>query len=155
MIFQNRTNSVLERPRIIAEYAGKNFSDKTPLQETPMRKTISGLIAAAAVLMVSAAPAVACGYGSCCGAAYVEPCAAPHVYVVPGCHFGCGWGYERLADPELQYHSHHQLHQYYYVNQGPTYTGPGNFAPYPMYREGGVGYHPRPYYGRRVLHSYY
>ena len=26
--------------------------------------------------------------------------------------------------------------QYYYVNQGPTYTGPGNFAPYPIYQEG-------------------
>ena len=37
--------------------------------------------------------------------------------------------YERLPDP---------VQQYYYVDQGPTYTGPGNFAPYPTYREGRV-----------------
>ena len=30
------------------------------------------------------------------------------------------------------------MHQYYYVNQGPTYTGPGNFAPYPGYEEGAL-----------------
>jgi hypothetical protein len=35
--------------------------------------------------------------------------------------------------------------QYYYVNQGPTYTGPGNWAPRPYYREG----YGRPYYGYR------
>jgi hypothetical protein len=36
------------------------------------------------------------------------------------------------------------------VNQGPTYTGPGNFAPYPVYREGSVsGWGtPRRYYRR-------
>ena len=28
--------------------------------------------------------------------------------------------------------------QYYYVNQGPTYTGPGDFAPYPVYQEGAI-----------------
>ena len=71
---------------------------------------------------------------------------------------GCG-SYEQL--PELS-------PQYYHVNQGPTYTGPGNFAPVPTYREnapygygygsgygyGGGGYYggaavsyaPRPYY---------
>ncbi len=38
-------------------------------------------------------------------------------------------GRERLPDPEQQY---------YYVNQGPTYTGPGNIAPYRVYREGSV-----------------
>ena len=25
--------------------------------------------------------------------------------------------------------------QYYHVNQGPTYTGPGNYAPMPTYQE--------------------
>ena len=39
--------------------------------------------------------------------------------------------------------------QYYHVNQGPTYTGPGNYAPMPTYREnaqygwgygGGIGW---------------
>ena len=40
------------------------------------------------------------------------------------------------------------VHQYYYADQGPAYTGPGNFAPYPTYREGGWGYrHHRHHYG--------
>ena len=49
------------------------------------------------------------------------------------------------------------MQQYYYVNQGPTYTGPGNFAPHPTYQETSVsygnpyygGYRARPYYGAR------
>ena len=47
-----------------------------------MRYMISGLVAAVAVM--AAAPAMACGYGLCspCGAAYVSPCAAP-VYAAP------------------------------------------------------------------------
>jgi hypothetical protein len=128
-----------------------------------MRQTISGLVAAIAVM--SAAPAMACGGGlfdsSCspCAQSYVGPCAPP-VYVAPvaaysGCNTGCGgWAHERLPDP---------VHQYYYVNQGPTYTGPGNFAPYPTYEEGAVsyrhryGYAPRRHYGHRgpVLRRYY
>jgi hypothetical protein len=114
-----------------------------------MRQTISGLVAAIAVMTASAVPAMACGgglfqQGSCspCGQAYVEPCAQPQVYVAPytGCNTcGGGWGYERLPDPVEQYHSYASpLHQYYYVNQGPTYTGPGDLAPRPIYREGGV-----------------
>ena len=55
------------------------------------------------------------------------------------------WAYERLPDP---------VHQYYYVNQGPTYTGPGNFAPYQGYEEGalpGWGYrHHRHYWGQQL-----
>ena len=99
-----------------------------------MRQTISGLIAAIAVMTAGAAPAMACG----------------------------GWVRERLPDPEQQY---------YYVNQGPTYTGPGNWAPVRVYREAtisgyGYGYN-RPYYhrvhrhhhgyhhGQRVLRRYY
>jgi hypothetical protein len=118
-----------------------------------MRQTISGMVAAIAVLAASAAPAMACGSG------WFAPCggyvAAP---IYSGCGYGCGgWAYERLPDP---------IQQYYYVNQGPTYTGPGNFAPYPVYREGsvsgwggygyghGYGYgrafHPSPRYGYRV-----
>ena len=123
-----------------------------------MRKTISGLIAAIAVL--SAAPAMACGgglFGACspCGQSYVSACAPP-VYVAPvvnygGCNIGCGgWAHERLADPEQQY---------YYVNQGPTYTGPGNLAPRPVYREGtisgyGYGYN-RPYRAHRYYHRHH
>ncbi|KRR19815.1 hypothetical protein CQ13_33055 [Bradyrhizobium retamae] len=103
---------------------------------------LKGLIAAVAVM--AAAPAMACGYA---------PCAAP-VYVAPAVTYGyagcgpCGWVRERLPDPEQQY---------YYVNQGPTYTGPGNFAPYPVYREGaisGYGYGYNRSYGYRA-HRYY
>jgi hypothetical protein len=122
-----------------------------------MRQTISGLVAALAVVTASAAPAMACGggwFGSAClpcGQAYGSPCAQPQVYVAPvapvytGCNTGCGgWVRELLPDP---------VHQYYYVNQGPTYTGPGNWAPVPTYQESALpgwdGYRRRPYYGAR------
>ena len=103
-----------------------------------MRQMISGLVAAAAVMVAGAAPAMACGF---------DPC-APVAPVFSGCNTGCGgygygggygagYGYERLAEPASQY---------YYVNQGPTYTGPGAFAPYPTYREDAVvNYGPRRY----------
>lgn len=114
-----------------------------------MRHTITGLVAAVAVM--AAAPAMACGYIGC---------AQPQVYVAPvaayssGCNpcggYAGGWVHERLADPEQQY---------YYVNQGPTYSGPGNFAPARVYREGsvsGYGYgYARPYrYGYRSHYGY-
>ncbi|QQO36989.1 hypothetical protein JJC00_16140 [Bradyrhizobium diazoefficiens] len=99
-----------------------------------MRQMISGLVAAAAVMFVGAAPATACGFNPC----------QPVAPVFSGCNTGCGGygygygasygygyggGYERLAEPTTQY---------YYVNQGPTYTGPGAFAPYPTYQEDAV-----------------
>ena len=102
-----------------------------------MRQTISALIATMAVAAASAAPAMACGFG------YASPCVQSYVPVYWGCG-GCGgWAaFERLPDP---------VQQYYYVNQGPTYTGPGNFAPYPTYQEGGVSgwgaYRHARYYG--------
>jgi hypothetical protein len=112
-----------------------------------MRQTISGLVAAIAVLAASAMPAMACGlFDSGCGAP-CSPCGQSYVApVYSGCNDGCGpagygYGYERLPDP---------VQQYYYVNQGPTYTGPGSFAPYPTYQEGSVGgwngYHHRAYH---------
>lgn len=136
-----------------------------------MRQTISGFVAALAVIIAGVAPAKACGYG-CSPCGYVSTC---------GAFYGQPYyaGYERLPDPEVQYHAAPIAQpQYYYVNQGPTYTGPGDFAPHPYYQEGGVygwghhhhhyGYHGyRPYawhhhhrmYGYRyrphVLHSYY
>ncbi|OAF20132.1 hypothetical protein [Bradyrhizobium neotropicale] len=113
-----------------------------------MRQMISGLVAAAAVMFVGAAPAMACGFSPC----------APVVPVYTGCNTGCGswgygagyggWGFEQLAEPATQY---------YYVNQGPTYTGPGAFAPYPTYREDAVvapanyGYG----YGYRAAYPYH
>jgi hypothetical protein len=120
-----------------------------------MRQTISGLVAAIAVVTASAAPAMACGLvgSSCspCGRAYVSPCAQAYVPTY-SCNSGC-WAFERLSDPARQYYSD-RVQQYYYVNQGPTYTGPGAFAPYPTYQEGavsGLGYRHAP---RRVLRRY-
>jgi hypothetical protein len=128
-----------------------------------MRRTISGLVAAIVVVTASAAPVMACGlFGSSCspcGRVYVSPCAQTYVptYSYSGCNRGCGgWAYERLSDPVQQYdHLSHRVQQYYYVNQGPTYTGPGALAPYPTYQEGavsGVRYRHAP---RRVLRRYY
>ena len=110
-----------------------------------MRLILKGLIAAVAVM--AAAPAMACGYSPCAAPAYDAPVA----YGYAGCGACGGWAWgvrERLPDPEQQY---------YYVNQGPTYTGPGNLAPIRVYREGrvsgyGYGYN-RPHYGYRV-HRY-
>ena len=122
-----------------------------------MRKTILGLGAALAAIAAGSAPAFACdscapcGYASPCGAAYAQPYAP----------------YERLPDPVVQYHSAPIAQpQYYYVEQGPTFTGPGDLAPRRYYQEMGVtagwgyrhhyrhhwhhyGYHPH------VLHSLY
>ena len=110
-----------------------------------MRHLIKGLITAVAVM--AAAPAMACGYTPCAAPVFAAP-VAPVAYGYAGCGACGGWVHERLPDPEQQY---------YYVNQGPTYTGPGNWAPYPVYREGYVsgrsGY-ARPYY-RRYAHSRY
>src|SRR5437667_10529347 len=112
----------------------------TDRQERVMRQTISRLLAAFALVTASAAPAMACGWYGCspCGPAYVNPCVASPVYVSPapvysysGCDFGCGgWAYEPLPDP---------VHQYYYVNQGPTYSGPGNFPPDPTEQGSEIG----------------
>ena len=110
-----------------------------------MRQTISGLVAAIAVVAASAAPASACGlFESTCGQSYV---AAP---IYSGCN--CGGVYERLPDPAYQYgvQSYPAVHQYYYADQGPTFTGPGNFAPHPTYQEGAL-----PYYGGYHSHPHY
>jgi hypothetical protein len=125
-----------------------------------MRRMISGLVAAIAVVAASAVPAMACGggwlEGSCstCGEGYV-PCARPE-YVAPvysGCGTCGGWVHERLPDPYQQYYP---LQQYYYVNQGPTYTGPGDWAPRPVYRENGISgwYHHHHHYYGHFHHSY-
>jgi hypothetical protein len=120
-----------------------------------MRQTISAVVAAIAVMTVSAAPAMACGglfpgYGGACVQSDV-----PTQYH-GGCYGGCGgWTYERLSDPVQQYHSGNRpAQQYYYVNQGPTFSGPGAFAPYPTYQESAVsGWHA--YRRRPVIYSYH
>ena len=126
-----------------------------------MRQTISGLVAALAVVAASAVPAMACGGGglfsSCspCGRAPMSARArsasgrgsgsAARVY--SGCN-SCGWAHERLPDPVQQYEvAPARVHQYYYADQGPTYTGPGNFAPYPTVYQGKGGVSQRPCYG--------
>ena len=127
-----------------------------------MRQTISGLVAAVAVMTAGAAPAMACGYTSCSPCGYVSPCAQTY-YVPPVVTTGCnscggGWGYERLAEPTTQYYpttSYYPTTQYYYVNQGPTYSGPGMFAPEPTYREEAVSYERAPYYGYHRHHSWH
>lgn len=112
-----------------------------------MRQTISGLVAAIALTIAGAAPAMACGYGGCYAPSYS--------YTYPGCGT-CGWGYERLTDPETQYHSAEPTPQYYYADPGPTYTGPGAFAPRPHYGDGQrVGtYHWRHHYSFHPRHGY-
>ncbi|MBU6459022.1 MAG: hypothetical protein KGQ48_16020 [Bradyrhizobium sp.] len=129
-----------------------------------MRRTISGFVAAIAVVAAGTLPASACGV-------FFEPaCGYVVAPIYTGCDIGCGWAYyERLPNPELQYHwPVPVVHQYYYADQGPTYTGPGDFAPYPFYQEAGGwgvyrhhrydGYHGRAHhhvhYGYAVHHGY-
>ena len=118
-----------------------------------MRQSISSALAALAAVTVSAVPALACGYGACapCGTPCAQTYAPAYTYTpgysytpaYSGCAAGCntGWAFEHLAEPAAQY---------YYVNQGPTYTGPGAFAPVPTYEEGAVSgwdaYRTHPYY---------
>jgi hypothetical protein len=106
-----------------------------------MRQLISGMVAAVAVMAASPAMAWCGGYSSCSPCGY-SSCATAYVAPAPsygyGCGSGCGsWATQRLADP---------VQQYYYVNQGPTYTGPGSWAPQPTYSEGG-SYRVQPDYG--------
>lgn len=125
-----------------------------------MRQTIAGLIAgvAFAATMATAAPAQAC--------AVTDPCGSYGYYAY---NYGCGYGYgacgvrERLARPD--FYQRYASPQYYWVNQGPTYTGPGAFAPVPTYQERAVvgsRYYGRPYrydydggpYGNATSHYY-
>ena len=107
-----------------------------------MRQTISGLVAAVAVMTAGAAPALACGFAWC----------SPYAQ-----GYGYGWAYERMAEPTTQYHPTTEYSpptQYYYVNQGPTYSGPGMFAPYPTYQESAIGADPHYGWHRHHHHSY-
>jgi hypothetical protein len=111
-----------------------------------MRQMIKGLLAALAVTTAGVAPAAACGWGSgCCNTGYVSPCAQTYVPTYSYSYNPCGtcgtsWGYERLAEPTTQY---------YYVNQGPTYSGPGAFAPYGEYQEEALPTYGYRHYGYR------
>ncbi|HLZ02701.1 MAG TPA: hypothetical protein VKR55_11195 [Bradyrhizobium sp.] len=119
-----------------------------------MRHTIKGLVAAFAVMTAGAAPAMACGYSPCASYAPVYGYSyAPAYAYTPSYGYmyssGCGvcgntWAYDRLAEPTTQY---------YYVNQGPTYSGPGAFAPAPAYQEDALPY-AAPTYGYGYRHYY-
>jgi hypothetical protein len=86
-----------------------------------MRQTISAMIAALAVVTAGAAPASACGLSAC---GYTAPvysgcgvCGGA-AYGYPGYGYA---GYERLSTPAYQYGAQpYQVHQYYFVDQGPT-----------------------------------
>lgn len=104
-----------------------------------MRITIAKWAAAFAVAAVSAAasPAMAGGgyhAGGCapCGGGYAG-------YTYGGTGYGYA-GYEALPDPTPV------TRQYYYVNQGPTYGGPGQFGPVPTYQETAIGWRGYPRY---------
>ena len=111
-----------------------------------MRQIIKGFVAAVAVTIAGLAPAAACGWGSgCCNTGYVSPCASTYVPAYTYSYSGCGtcggnWAYERLAEPTTQY---------YYVNQGPTYSGPGAFAPEQAYEEDALPAYGYRHYGYR------
>ncbi|RYE50697.1 MAG: hypothetical protein EOP21_03255 [Hyphomicrobiales bacterium] len=109
-----------------------------------MRKHLMGLAAAVAVA-VSAAPAMA-GCGGCggyssysnynyagYGGGYSAGCGA----VVSGC--GASYGYPSYSYLPQQAVVYAAQPQYYYVNQGPTYTGPGMYAPVASYQQRAVG----------------
>ena len=117
-----------------------------------MRQMVSGMVAVAALVAASVMPAMACGGW------YTGGCASCLSYGSCAWGYGPGYGfagYEHLPSPT----------QYYYVNQGPAFTGPGNFAPVPTYQESAVAgwnAYSRPYYypydgGRyaHAMHHYY
>jgi hypothetical protein len=142
------------------KFQDENLREKIP-KESVMRQTITGFFAAIALMFAGAAPATACGYASPCAPIY----APSYSYGYAGCGtcggggwYG-GWGYDRLTDPTTQYQSVERAPQYYYANQGPTFTGPGAFAPYPTYARQphyyGYGtYRWRHHYSFRPHHGY-
>jgi hypothetical protein len=101
-----------------------------------MRQYLIGLAAAAAVAVVSAPAMAGCGG---CGPAIsfpsfsnCSPCGGG--FGGYGGGYAGGWGYATLAAPAQYYAVQVQAQpQYYFVNQGPTYTGPGMFAPVASY----------------------
>jgi hypothetical protein len=128
-----------------------------------MRQMISGLIAAMAVVTVSAVPAMACGGCPPCGQIAVSPCGQSYYghHYYSGYH---GYGYrQHLTDPDALLRP--AAPRYFYANQGPTFSGPGMWAPVPTYRERAVtgwhGYDRGYYYGynggpyANATHHYY
>ena len=117
-----------------------------------MRQTILGFVGIVGLAVAGSAPAMACGGDGCGPCGYVDPCAPGYAYppIYTYAYTGCGAcdvTYERLPEPSYPT-ARYPTARYYYVNQGPTYSGPGAFAPYPSYQESAVvgwGYR-HPYY---------
>lgn len=94
-----------------------------------MRHMLSGWVAGAALaatMAVSSAQACAVS-GPCHEGHHVFAFMTDYAYAIP----------EHLPDL-LGPLAHGRAPQYYYVNQGPFYSGPGNFAPVPTYQERAV-----------------
>jgi hypothetical protein len=105
-----------------------------------MRQYLIGLAAAMTVAVASAPASANCGgcaapllnYSSC-----TNPCGGwGSGGWGGGWGYAGGFGYETLAAPAYSYAVQPQ---YYHVNQGPTYTGPGMFAPVATYQQRAVG----------------
>ena len=107
-----------------------------------MRNTTTAIAAALAVLAAGAAPAMACE-------AYASPCGSG--FYTPGAHYEVYESFEHLPVPPEPHVAGPLAPRYYYVNQGPTFTGPGMYAPVPTYQERAVtgwhGYDYGYYYG--------
>src|SRR6185295_5373649 len=106
-----------------------------------MRHLIKGLFAAVAVM--AAAPAMACGYNGCWQPpVYVAPVAA---YGYSPCNPCVGWTRERLPDPApYRVYREGSISGYSYGYNRPHYG-------YRVHRYGHAGR----YYGQRVLRRYY
>lgn len=109
-----------------------------------MRFKLLGLATVLAAT-VSSAPAMACYYGGCDGVYALNGIDYNSRVYLGGCAYayGCAITYrERLPDLDGG-------PQYYFVNHGPTYTGPGMIAPAPTYQErsvSGWAAYSQPYY---------
>ena len=102
-----------------------------------MRQYLIGLAAAVAVAAASAPAVAGCGG---CGVPVVgySSCAQPFGFGLGSCGgwgYAGGFGYGTLPRP-VNYYAVQP--QYYWVNQGPTYTGPGMFAPTASYQQRAV-----------------
>ena len=135
-----------------------------------MRQMVMGLAIVAAGALAGGS-AMACGYAGCEAPASNYNYGGFRGHSEPACGFGapCAatpWHYGHLPDSAPYYAG--AWPRYYYVNQGPHYTGPGLFAPMPTYQEravgGWAGYGPTAYgadyhysggpYGNATTHYY-
>lgn len=116
-----------------------------------MRNTFAGVATALALMGLGATSAAACGGYGCGPCVYAAPCGYGAVYS------GYGYDYVEVARlPTIPVPRWYAPPQYYHVNQGPTLTGPGLFAPLPTYQQRAVRsrYHGHYNYGTSYGYSY-